>query len=189
MGQHLCRAVAGDAGGQQKLARQVEAVEFRILGQIAQDVGQLQGFAQRQGEPLGRGIGAVEDTDGQHADRAGDAAAIEAQGVEVGGAHAAGSLFRHIHRHAVDQRLELRPRQAVALDGALQRGGERTVGGAADIEVTDVAPPDVERRALGGGIPRFVGDVVDAAAEGIDGEHRSPLGRGQQTHRPVEGAA
>jgi hypothetical protein len=34
-----------------------------------------------------------------------------------------------------------------------------------------------------------VGDVVDFATEGVDGEHRLAPGLGQQTHRPIKRCA
>ena len=74
--QHERRIVARDAVAIEQLARQIEAAEARILGEVAQDVGELQGVAQRQRAGIAIGRARPEHPHRQHADGAGNAAAV-----------------------------------------------------------------------------------------------------------------
>ena len=98
MAQHRRRLVAADAVPVEDLARQIEPAALRVLVEVAQDVGQLQGAAERIGDPVRGLAGIAEDMHRQMADRAGDPRAIEVERRQIGGA----DILDGIHLHAVD---------------------------------------------------------------------------------------
>ena len=182
VGEHGAGRALGDAVFVQKLARQIQPAARRVLGQIAQDVGELQGAAQGVGHAVGLVLGRAEYARRNPAHGAGDPVAVEVQffqrrRVDVG--------FR-VHFHAGDdgdeigaaQIVSLRPRSASARDS-----GRR---GAPFVKRVDLAPPSVQRRQLGFGRVGAVGDVVDLAAKGVDREHGLAPRLGQKAHRPIE---
>ena len=93
-----------------------------------------------------------------------------------------------IHLHAIDHCQEVGALQAKFRDSRAECSGDEG-GGIAGIQPVDLAtplgqtgPPLVEVRLV-------VGNVVDGAAKGVDGEDRFPTPRRQQSHGPVERGA
>ncbi len=98
MTQHLARDSAADAVAIEQLARQIEPAALGVLVEIAQDVGQLQGAAERIGDGMSPGARIAKDVHRQMADRARDPAAIEVEGRQIGGAN----VLRRVHLHTVN---------------------------------------------------------------------------------------
>ena len=92
------------------LARQVDAAGRDVLGEVAQDVAELEREAEVVGERrAGRAVGAVEDAEREPADRARDAAAVV---LELGEGRVLGAA--HVHLGAVDELAERAERDRVA---------------------------------------------------------------------------
>src|SRR5208337_4685126 len=94
-----------------------------------------------------------------------------------------------VHLHAVDHGAKILAPQAERMNSpseALQRRIWRPQAG---VERVDIAPPYGERLPAGMTRPRFVRDVIDGAAEGIDFKHRLAARARKNSHRRIEGAA
>src|SRR6185437_8003669 len=84
-------------------------------------------------------------------------------------------------------RLEVGTLEAEAAHRLGEEGGHARI--AAGVEAVEVGAPQVERRGAAGAVALLiVGDVVDGAAEGVDGEHRFALAQRHGAHGGVEGA-
>ena len=116
------------------------------------------------GDFVGGGGGVAESADGEAAYGGGDAVAIE---IELGPGGGDDDRFG-VGLHAVDDGEEIGFSQRVGLGGGEQDTGDRVVGFVAG-EGVDAGAPGGEGFAflLDGGW--FVGDVVNQAAEGVDG--------------------
>ena len=148
MAQHHARLGVADAVPFEDLARQIEPAALRVLVEVAQDVGQLQGAAERIGDGVRVRALIAEDVHRQMADRAGDPRAIEVERRQIGGAN----VFGRVHLHPVDHREEVLAAQAVAQQRLAQRAGDQ-VARAPVIERLDLRAPGRERRLLSPGGP------------------------------------
>ena len=165
----------------QQFRGQVKTVACAVLVQVAQDVGQLQRLAQGMRQTVaGFGI-ETEDAIRQAADGAGDPVAIGRQPGEVGDPNAVG----RVHLHAVDDGDKILAPEAEPGDRRGQRARHR-LARPAGVQAVDFLAPFLKPQALVFGVAGFVGDVVDLAAERVDGVHGPALFRRQQAHRPVE---
>ena len=124
----------------------------------------------------------AEDAHRQPADRARHPVAIEIEGRPVGGADVGG----RVHRHAVDDGVEILAPQGEVADGGAQRRGPRRRGA---VEAVDVVAPALQRGKALVARSVAVGDVVDGAAEGVDRVHRLAPRARQDAHGEVERAA
>ena len=170
--------------GRQQIVGQVKPVPRRVLAQVAQDVGQLQGEAERCRQPVADLGPQAEDAAAQPSHGAGDPVAVLQQ-VGPGGEP---QRFRRVRFHAVDDGLKIGLGQTEMGDRFGQGDGDRILG-LPRIEGVDFVPPagqfalfHVERIGV-------VGNVVDDAAEGVDREHGVPLLPRQEPHGPIEGRA
>ena len=96
----------------QRLARQIEPPDRRVLVEVAQDVGQLQRAAEMMGERDAGLLLHAEDAHRQPPDRARDAVAIEIELRPVGRA----DVGDDVHFHAVDDGLEVLAPEPERLD-------------------------------------------------------------------------
>jgi hypothetical protein len=124
----------------------------------------------------------AEDPVGQPPDRAGHVVAIGLQRRHVGHAHAR----RGVDLHPLDDGQEILALQPVCSGRVLQRVTDKRFGLAAE-QPGDLLAPGGEAVSLLRRRGRIVGDIVDLAAEGVDGVHRLALGARQHAHGPVEG--
>ena len=108
MRHHGGRIGAQDAGLLQRLARQIEPPDRRILVDVAQDVGELQRAAEMMGEAMPAFSSMPNTRTRQPPDRARDAVAI---GIERRPVRRA-DVRTHVHLHAVDHGLEILAPQA-----------------------------------------------------------------------------
>ena len=108
---HAVRIVGGDAGMQQRFARQIEPAEAGVLVDVAQDVGELQRAAEMMREQDAVCFRQAEHPHRQPPDGAGDAIAIEIERRHVGRA----DVLRHVHLHAVDDGEEILALEAEGL--------------------------------------------------------------------------
>ena len=106
------RLGAADAVPFEDLARQIEPAALRILVEVAQDIGQLQGAAERIGDFVRRRPGIAEDMNRQMADRTRDPGAIEVERRQVGGTN----VLRRVHLHTVDNGVEVLASQRITHD-------------------------------------------------------------------------
>ncbi len=168
----------------QDFARQIEPPAPGILGQVAQDVGELQGAAERMRDTVGGGRIIAEDAHREPPDRARHAVAIKVE-------HCRGSARRSASRASISMP-STRARKSSCAQPVLrgdrgEHAGERQRRMAGE-ERGHFRAPLRERRELRLGRVVAVGDVVDDAAKGIDREHRIAPRRRQQPHRPIERA-
>jgi hypothetical protein len=118
-------------------------------------------------------VGVAEDFGGEQADHAGDAVAVEVQGLEVRIARAV-----EVHFHAVDDFQQLLLRQVEA-PGSVAASGPASPDGwrARRTGRPEFAAPPVELGARHPHVGAFVDHVVDLAAEGVERRDRlAPLG-------------
>ncbi len=185
----MTKHVGGDPGvdaadrGEQ-VGRQVEAVPLGVLDQIAENVGELQGLPEAEGQPLAGLCVQAEYARRKTPDGAGDPVAIENQLFAVDDPHP----VRRVHFHAVDDGEEVRLAQLEAPDRPGE-GARQQPHRPAGVERGDGVAPQLQAALLFIQLSGFVGDVVDLAAERINSEHRLPLLSRQQPHRPVERGA
>ena len=170
----------------QRLARQIEPPERRILVEVAQDVGELQRAAEMMGERDARRprpcrtrapkAGRPRSRRGRNRGRA------SAQS----GARMSATTSISMPSMTAMEILALADRmRAPPAQGRRARGGA-----AAAVERVDIGAPALRAaRAARSRGPGVVGDVVDRAAERIDLEHRLALRARQDAHRGVERAA
>ena len=109
MPQDLKRVRRADAVPIEKLARQVQPAAPRVLVEVAQDIGQLQGAAERIGDRVRVGARIAEHMHRQMPDRGGDARAVQVERRHVRGAY----VLDCVHFHAVDNSVEVLASQAV----------------------------------------------------------------------------
>ena len=72
----------------EEFARQIEPAAVGVLGDVAQDIGELQGAAEQIRDAVGRGAGIAEDADREMPDGARDPGAVEIERGERRGANA-----------------------------------------------------------------------------------------------------
>src|SRR3989440_4088151 len=152
--------------------RQVDAAEGPVLGDIANDVDQLQGDAERLG-PL-RLVGSI-NRDASAPDRAGDAHAVSAQLVEIDIAR----LLRVLDA-AIDQRQKRVCRDRESLPGVGERDEHRLLAGRG----VELPAKLLQEDALLHLRKRPVGNVVHLPRERVDGGDRTPF-RPRQQHDSV----
>ena len=109
MPQDLKRFGRADAVPFENLARQIQPAAPRVLVEIAQDVGQLQGAAERIGDRVRVGARIAEHMHRQMPDRGGDARAIQVERRQVRSA----DVLDCVHFHAVDNGVEVLASQAI----------------------------------------------------------------------------
>ena len=97
-----------DAGGIERLARQIEPAEAGVLVDVAQDIGQLQRAAEMMRQRDAVLLAHAEHAHRQAADRRGDAVAIEIELIEARRA----DVLDRVHLHAVDDGEEVLLAQA-----------------------------------------------------------------------------
>ena len=169
--------------------RDVDAAERVVVVDVANDVGELEGEAEFFGEVESALIGEAEDVRAGEADGAGDAVAIFAEAVE-GGVIANGE----IHLGAGDEVVEIARGHVVAAHGVHESG--ENFGGALG------SCGGRQRRAGDGGVERgapageaflfdgdvfaFVGDVVDEAHEGVEGDDAVAAGFREEEEGVIE---
>ena len=117
----------------------------------------------------------------QPAHGAGDAVTVEVEGIEIGRA----DRWSDVHGHAVDDGEEVVVRE---MEIGHRLGEELNAGARlARVEGAQIRAPDVQRRELLVGLSaRLVGDVVDGAAEAVDGEHGLAFALRQDAQGGVE---
>ena len=156
----------------QILGGQVDPPVLMVLADVAQDVGQLQGYAERvsQAGGLALVVAGAEDAQRQPADRACHAAAVVVQILERLVVSAA-----DVGHAPVDELAERLHRDREVALGVGQREQHRVV---------EVGPVEVEDGLAGGlqvgdlllGRQGPVADVVDAPGERVDDGEPAPLG-------------
>jgi hypothetical protein len=174
---------AGNAGLPQRFSRKVEAPEFRIFVEVAQDVGQLQGASQlickRAAQVLRQA---------KHFDRKAPYSACYAVAVKLErGVIRRPDVGDNVHFHAVNHGQKVFASQPKCLDRSgepLKRRNMRAV-----IERRDIAPPGLQLRDPLRARTGTVSDVVDRPAERVNFEHRIALLRWQDAHRRIERAS
>ena len=125
---------------------------------------------------------------GKASDRARHAIAIKIERGEIGRPY----IGIDIHLHAIDHGTKILAPEVKSMDchGETAQPCARAGWGApAYIKRADIAPPFGERLLAGVAWPRFVRDVVNGAAEGIDFKHRLAARPWQNTHGRIEGTA
>lgn len=155
----------GDAEVAEVFEGEVDAAGVAgVLADIAKDVGELEGVAEMEGVFLGVGMAVAEDFDADEADDGGDLVAVMEEffeGLEAGAAEVAGD--------AVDEFGEEGGIEVV-FGGEGEDFVEEGIG--AGGAVKDGVFPGLELGfSLGDGVGFFVCDVVDDAAEGVEGDH------------------
>ncbi len=146
----------------------------------------MQGFAEVDGVVAAAGVLVAEDLDAEEADGGGDAEAVLLEGGEIGVA-----IGVEVHFAAANQLVKIVEGKAVLLDEGLEFAVDDEGRGLAGAGEADVVAPVVERGAAGfGGDGFVVGDIIDFAAEGVEGGHGEALGLGQKDEgeREVGGA-
>ena len=181
------QVVAGDAELGQVLVGQVGAAPVEVLGDVADEVGELEGEAELPGRLAGRGrVGAAQDRQHHGADDRRRALHVVEQ-VVVGRVRGDGQ----VHRHALQERREVVPVQVEDGDGVQHGRQQRVVDRRAVQAGHEPAGPVVEpggplgrRQVLGA-----VDDLVGVAGEAVEGVHMSPFPGGQQPGGEIVGAA
>ena len=123
-GDHLGRIGAFDAGGLQRVPRQIKPAHRGVLVEVAQNIGELQRAAEMMRERKARIALHAEHAHRQPPDRAGDAVAIKIERRPVRRA----DVRNHVHFHAVDDGDEvvaLQVESAHRARKAVQRGRRR----------------------------------------------------------------
>ena len=155
----------GDAEVAEVFEGEVDATGVAgVLADVAQDVGELEGVAEMEGVFLGVGMAVAEDFDADEADDGGDLVAVVEEffeGLEAGASEVAGD--------AVDEFGE-QSRGEVVFGGEGEDFVEQGIGAGGTVQ-EGVFPGLELGFALGDGVGFFVGDVIDDAAEGVEGDH------------------
>jgi hypothetical protein len=155
---------------------QVDAAVAVIFADVAQDVRQLKGDAERVGQPggLARVVPRAEDPEREAADRACHASAVPQQVIDglVG-------IAPHVGHAAVDELAERRHGHREVPLHVGQGEQHRIICGWRG-EVKDLAPGRLQGGELLLGRHGAVADVVDPAGERVDDGQAAPLGRRQQ---------
>jgi hypothetical protein len=180
MGKRALRRRVHQADPAELLHRQVEAAALGILVDVAQDVGELQRPPLVPRELHAGLLRHAEDAHREASDRTRHPVAIEVQGCFRGGDDVLGG----VHRHAVDDGDEVVALQAEPAHRLHQRAD--TVWRMARIERVDIGAPAVQFRGAEIAGAAVIGNIVDGAAEGVDGIHRLPPVLRQQAHGRVE---
>jgi hypothetical protein len=180
--------VAGHPEAGQVLGRQVDPAAPVVLGDVADEVGQLEGQPQLAGVLAGLWwIGRFQDR-GQHRADDGRRALHVATQVLVG----AVAVGAQVHGHRGKELLEVAHRQVEGPDGVNHRRQQRVI---------DRDPPEAGEQApaqgvqggrLGGAVQgrgEVVDDLVGVAAEPVPGVHVAALPARQQQGGQVVGAA
>ena len=163
------------------LARQVDAAAPPVLGDIAQDVRELEGEPEMHRVLASRRILVAEDLDRDEPDGARHAPAVLRE-VAVPRLVAVTPQVRLDTR---DDRLEVLALDREVLDRVRQRDADRMARPARVHGVELGAPAREEPLGVARGT-RLVGDVVGGAAEGVDGAQRAPPFRREQPEPPIE---
>ena len=152
----------GDAETLEFVGRQVDAAAARILADVANDVGELEGEAEIVGVLQGAPVFVAEDLGGEQADHAGHPVAVEVQRLEVGIAG-----LRQVHFHAVDDLGEQLLRQVEGVRG-FGEGLRDGVAGFALVGASQFGAPPGEPDARQLRVGAFVDDVIHLPAEGVE---------------------
>ena len=157
-----------------------------IGADVAQDVRELQGLAEIDGVLPGARIRIAEDLDAAEADRRRNAVAVR---IELLRRFERGAV--DVHLDAVDDRFQRFTRDPVRAHPRRELAGDRMhrlLPGL--VAARDVASPHRQPGVLRGRIRDAVypevGDVVDGAAEGVDGVERFATETRQREERVVE---
>src|SRR5262245_10423690 len=170
--------------------REIDASPACVLGDVAQDVRQLEGEPELGRVLPCRGVPVAEDLDADEADGARHAVAVR---LEVAVPRLV-ALPVEVHLDPLDDRREVLAGDRVALDGVRERYADR-VARPAGVDRVQLAAPageqrrrGVERPGAGGGVMSagLVGDVVRGAAERVHRAERSPPVVGEEPEAPVE---
>src|SRR3984893_14739681 len=188
LARNLSRLRLADARRAEIFAWQVEPAEGCVLVEIAQNVGELERAAKMMREALTFPLRHSESPRGKASDRARHAIAIKIERGQIGRPY----IGIDIHLHAIDHGTKILAPQSEGMDchGETSQPCARAgCGTPAYIKRADIAPPFGERLLAGVAWPRFVRDVVNGAAEGIDFKHRLAARAWQNTHGRIEGTA
>ena len=167
------------------LARQVEPSDQSVLVEIAQNIGELQGAAQMMRKTNAFRLGHPKSAGGQAADRARHPVAIKIERRKIGRP----DIGLDIHLHSIDHGAKILLPEAEGLNGLAKTAQQRIGRTLAGVKPVDIAPP------FGEGLPaavtraRFVRDIVDGAAKGVNFKHRLAARARQNPHRRIERAA
>ena len=132
-----------------------------IFADIANDIGELERDAELAGISTGRRIFVAEYFRGKEADDAGNPVAIALERREV-----LIAILLEVHRHAVDDGVEMLSRQRILSDDVDECQRHRVLRLAAEDCGNFLAPPG-EFHARDGRIRGLVDDVVDLATKGV----------------------
>ena len=146
---------------------------LRVLAHVADDVGELKGQAQVLRVDARAEITIAEDLDANKPDRRRDPVTVQAQLVE-----AAIALARQIHLNAVDDLIEIVPRDGKAANAIGQRARDRARGDTAINPLQLLAPARQQGRRFAHLL--IVGDIIDEAAESVGRIKRAAALVGQQ---------
>jgi len=188
IGENLSRLRLADARRAEIFAWQIEPAEGCVLVEIAQNVGELERAAKMMREALTFPLRHSESPRGKASDRARHAIAIKIERGQIGRPY----IGHEIHLHAIDYGTKILAPQPEGVDchgETLQTLARAGWGPPACIKRADIAPPFDERLLAGVAWPRFVRDVVNGAAEGIDFKHRLAARAWQNAHGRMEGTA
>ena len=158
---------------------QVDAAALGIGADIAQDVGELQGFAQVAGVVAGGGVFTPKNPDAQQPHHRGHAVAVGFQLFII-----VVCLDFQIHFAALDQFVKQLKRQAVFPDDRLEfliDGKLRRASGAGQLDVPAPFGEPGAAEFRGRGI--FIGHIVHLAAKGVERRHGVAFGPGQEYER------
>src|SRR3989441_156559 len=159
---------AVSAGGD-LVQRDVDSPAQGVHLEVTEDVRELQGDAEVDGIVAAAGVAASEDRQTDETDGRGDAAAVDAQLVEV-----AVARLPQVHRHPVEEILERLPRNIEAADADLKIPGHGEVRSAA-VAAGDLLAGRVEADLRPRRIERsLVRPIVDDPAEGVHRPNSAP---------------
>ena len=130
-------------------------------------------------------LGHPKSARGQAADRARHPVAVKIERREIGRP----DIGLDIHLHSIDHGAKILRLQAEGLDGLAKTAQQRVWRALACVERVDIAPPFGEGLPAAVTRPRFIRDVVDGAAEGINFKHRLAARARKNPHRRIERAA
>ena len=152
----------------------VDAPALRVFADVADDVGQLKGDAELMRVVEGRALPETEDSRRHQSDDAGDTMAIALERSEI-----LVAILVEVHRHAVDDRIEVRVRQIIDSDDFLECERDRMLRRAVE-DRPDLATPPRQLDARNSRVGSLVDDIVDFAAERVQRGDCTPARRGQQ---------
>ena len=176
------RLVGLHSGSGQRLARQIEPADARVLVDITQDVSELERAAEMMSKRHAGFVRQAENAHREPADSGRDPIAVKVERRPVRSA----DVLLGVHRHAINHGVEICMAQMKAARH-VGEGGEMRLRLSSE-HCSNVSAPLLQ---LGQALsrarrPTVISDIVDCAAEAVDGEHRLALLRRQNAHGGIK---